>query len=164
MLDAWSSVVRATADWITAYACQRNATMSAFDLGPLMYVVSEDTGPNATCNLVFELANWRLGLEPAGVWMERLGSGVGGGAGGVDGGPGQPRAAPCRGWAVCGLRGDPERLLRHATIYEWSPCVGELVVRLASANGRREPRHGEGDSAENTVGKLEHKQLLRVSV
>ena len=48
--------------------------MSVFDLGPLMYVVSEDTGPNAACNLVFELAYWRLGLEHAGVWMERLGS------------------------------------------------------------------------------------------
>ena len=36
--------------------------------------MSEDTGPNATCNLVFELAYWRLGLEHAGVWMERLGS------------------------------------------------------------------------------------------
>ena len=58
---------------MVAYAW-RNATMSAFDLGPpLMYVVSEDTGPNATRNLAFELAYWRLGLEHAEVWMEPLG-------------------------------------------------------------------------------------------
>ena len=65
--------MRATADWMTTYAW-RNATTSAFDLSPLMYVVSEDTGSNAKCNLVFELAYWCLGLEHAGVWMERPGS------------------------------------------------------------------------------------------
>ena len=70
MLDTWRSIVRATADWMTAYVW-RNATMSVFDLGPPMYVVIEDAGPNVTCNLGFELAYWRLGLEHAGVWMER---------------------------------------------------------------------------------------------
>ena len=73
MLDTWRSIVRATADWMTAYPW-RNAPMNVSDLGPLMYVVIEDAGPNTTCNLVFELAYWRLGLEHAGVWMERLGS------------------------------------------------------------------------------------------
>ena len=52
---------------MVAYAWRNAATMSVFDLGPLMYVVSEDTEPNATCNLVFELVHWRLELEHAGV-------------------------------------------------------------------------------------------------
>ena len=65
-LARWAPVVRATADWMAAYA-RRNASTGAFDLGPPMYVVSEDTEPNATCNLVFELVHWRLELEHAGV-------------------------------------------------------------------------------------------------
>ncbi|KAI0360798.1 hypothetical protein OH77DRAFT_1418813 [Trametes cingulata] len=74
-LEKWRDVVHATADWMAVYA-RRNASTGFFDLGPPMYVVSEDTSPNATRNPAFELAYWRFGLERASTWMERLGEKV----------------------------------------------------------------------------------------
>ncbi|KAI0777566.1 Six-hairpin glycosidase-like protein [Trametes elegans] len=74
-LDKWRDIVHATADWMAAYA-RRNASTGAFDLGPPMYVVSEDTSPNATRNPAFELAYWRFGLDHASTWVERLGEEV----------------------------------------------------------------------------------------
>ncbi|KAI0746641.1 Six-hairpin glycosidase-like protein [Daedaleopsis nitida] len=74
-LDKWRDVVHATADWMAVYA-RRNASTGYFDLGPPMYVVSEDTSPNATRNPAFELAYWRFGLEHASAWMGRLGEDV----------------------------------------------------------------------------------------
>ena len=74
-LEKWRDVVRATADWMAVYA-RRNASTGFFDLGPPMYVVAEDTAPNATRNPAFELAYWRFGLERASTWMERLGEDV----------------------------------------------------------------------------------------
>uniref|UniRef100_D8QLA6 Glycoside hydrolase family 65 protein n=1 Tax=Schizophyllum commune (strain H4-8 / FGSC 9210) TaxID=578458 RepID=D8QLA6_SCHCM len=70
-----STVVRATADWMASYAWW-NASAGVYDLGPPMYVVSEDTHPNATRNPAFELAYWRLGLGIAERWMEELGEEV----------------------------------------------------------------------------------------
>ncbi|KAM5534759.1 hypothetical protein V8D89_011623 [Ganoderma adspersum] len=74
-LEKWRDVVRVTADWMAVYA-KRNESTGFFDLGPPMYVVSEDTSPNATHNPAFELAYWRFGLEHASTWMERLGEEV----------------------------------------------------------------------------------------
>ncbi|KAI0365991.1 hypothetical protein BV20DRAFT_982235 [Pilatotrama ljubarskyi] len=74
-LEKWRDVVHETADWMAVYA-RRNASTGLFDLGPPMYVVSEDTSPNATRNPAFELAYWRFGLEHASTWMERLGEEV----------------------------------------------------------------------------------------
>ncbi|KAI0749345.1 Six-hairpin glycosidase-like protein [Daedaleopsis nitida] len=74
-LETWRDVVHATADWMAAYA-RRNASTGFFDLGPPMYVVSEDTAPNATRNPAFELAYWRFGLGHASAWMARLGADV----------------------------------------------------------------------------------------
>ncbi|KAI0646199.1 Six-hairpin glycosidase-like protein [Trametes meyenii] len=74
-LEKWRDVVHATADWMSVYA-RRNASTGFFDLGPPMYVVSEDTSPNATRNPAFELAYWRFGLDHASTWMMRLGEGV----------------------------------------------------------------------------------------
>jgi hypothetical protein len=71
-LEAWRDVVRETADWMTDYAWW-NASTGRYDLGPPMYVVSEDTAPNATRNAAFELAYWRYGLRIAQTWMKRLG-------------------------------------------------------------------------------------------
>jgi len=71
-LEKWRDVVYETADWMAGYA-RRNESTGFYDLGPPMYVVSEDTNPNATQNPAFELAYWRLGLEIAQTWMERLG-------------------------------------------------------------------------------------------
>ncbi|KAI0635047.1 Six-hairpin glycosidase-like protein [Trametes polyzona] len=74
-LEKWRDVVHATADWMAVYA-HRNKSTGFFDLGPPMYVVSEDTSPNATRNPAFELAYWRFGLDRASIWMERLGEEV----------------------------------------------------------------------------------------
>ncbi|KAL1679170.1 Six-hairpin glycosidase-like protein [Schizophyllum commune] len=71
----WAPVVRATADWMASYAWW-NESAGVYDLGPPMYVVSEDTRPNATRNPAFELAYWRLGLGIAERWVEDLGEEV----------------------------------------------------------------------------------------
>ncbi|KAI8986837.1 Six-hairpin glycosidase-like protein [Trametes punicea] len=74
-LEKWRNVVHETADWMSVYA-RRNTSTGFFDLGPPMYVVSEDTNPNVTRNPAFELAYWRFGLDHARTWMERLGEEV----------------------------------------------------------------------------------------
>ncbi|KAI4518732.1 hypothetical protein K525DRAFT_242015 [Schizophyllum commune Loenen D] len=74
-LTKWAPVVRATADWMASYAWW-NESAGVHDLGPPMYVVSEDTRPNATRNPAFELAYWRLGLGIAERWMAELGEDI----------------------------------------------------------------------------------------
>ncbi|EED80959.1 predicted protein [Postia placenta Mad-698-R] len=74
-LKRWRDVVYETADWMANYA-RYNTSTGVHDLGPPMYVVSEDTSPNVTRNPAFELAYWRLGLDLAQAWMERLGEEV----------------------------------------------------------------------------------------
>lgn len=71
-LERWRDMVYQTANWIATYTCFNGST-GVYDLGPPMYVVSEDTSPNATCNPAFELSYWHLGLELAQQWMDRLG-------------------------------------------------------------------------------------------
>lgn len=74
-LEKWEDVVRETANWMAAFAW-KNETSSHFDLGPPLYVVSEDNSPNVTYNPAFELAYWRLALGFAETWMEKLGKEV----------------------------------------------------------------------------------------
>jgi hypothetical protein len=71
----WRDVVRETANWMAAFAWHNSST-EVYDLGPPMYVASEDTSPNATRNPAFELAYWRLGLGIAEKWMIALGQDV----------------------------------------------------------------------------------------
>ncbi|THU93929.1 hypothetical protein K435DRAFT_967064 [Dendrothele bispora CBS 962.96] len=72
VLEKWEDVVRETANWMSAFAWWNEST-SVYDLGPPMYVVSEDTSPNVTQNPAFELAYWKLGLGIAEMWMNELG-------------------------------------------------------------------------------------------
>ncbi len=74
-LRKWEDVVRETANWMAAFAWYNESTR-VYDLGPPMFVVSEDTSPNVTVNPAFELAYWRLGLGYAEEWMEKLGTEV----------------------------------------------------------------------------------------
>ncbi|KAK0451403.1 Six-hairpin glycosidase-like protein [Desarmillaria tabescens] len=74
-LRKWEDVVRETANWMADFAWY-NASTGVYDLGPPMYVVSEDTSPNVTVNPAFELAYWRLGLGYAEEWMQNLGAEV----------------------------------------------------------------------------------------
>lgn len=70
-LQKWEPVVRATADWMSVFAWW-NASSEVYDIGPPMYVVSEDTSPNITRNPSFELAYWRFGLQLASDWITKL--------------------------------------------------------------------------------------------
>ncbi|KAJ8689962.1 hypothetical protein PTI98_012812 [Pleurotus ostreatus] len=72
ILKKWKNVVKETADWMASFAWF-NESSGVYDIGPPMYVVSEDTSPNVTRNAAFELAYWDLGLELASGWLERLG-------------------------------------------------------------------------------------------
>ncbi|KZW01486.1 hypothetical protein EXIGLDRAFT_738493 [Exidia glandulosa HHB12029] len=72
VLQEWRDVVFETAQWMADFAWW-NETTGVFDLGPPMYPVSEDTPPNSTINTAFELSYWRIGLDMATRWMERLG-------------------------------------------------------------------------------------------
>jgi len=74
-LEKWETVVRETANWMAAFAWFNEST-GVYDLGPPLYVVSEDTSPNITQNPAFELAYWRFGLGIAEKWMNKLGSEV----------------------------------------------------------------------------------------
>lgn len=75
VINYWRNVVVATADFMAAYAWY-NASSGHFDLGPPMYVVSEDTAPNATVNPAFELAYFRLTLQLASDFMHLAGESV----------------------------------------------------------------------------------------
>ncbi|EMD36550.1 hypothetical protein CERSUDRAFT_115580 [Gelatoporia subvermispora B] len=70
-LEKWRDVLHAAADWMSVYA-RENSSTGVYDLAPPLYVVAEDTDPNATWNPTFELAYWRFGLGMARTWMERL--------------------------------------------------------------------------------------------
>ncbi|KAG6916303.1 hypothetical protein DXG01_007460 [Tephrocybe rancida] len=74
-LEKWRDVVVETANWMSAFAWH-NATTGVYDLGPPMYVASEDTSPNVTQNPALELAYWRLGLSIASSWVVKLGEEV----------------------------------------------------------------------------------------
>ena len=70
-LQKWLQVVNETANWMVEFAWY-NSSSGFYDLGPPMWVVSEDTNPNVTRNPAFELAYWRHGLDLAETWLTRL--------------------------------------------------------------------------------------------
>jgi hypothetical protein len=78
-LKKWMNVVNETANWMSAFAWF-NSTSSGgsdrYDLGPPLFVVSEDTSPNITRNPSFELAYWKYTLNLAQLWMNRSHEGV----------------------------------------------------------------------------------------
>ncbi len=74
-LEKWEAIIRETADWMSVFAWW-NETTEVYDIGPPMYVVSEDTNPNVTMNPAFELSYWRFSLELAESWMQMMGKDV----------------------------------------------------------------------------------------
>lgn len=70
-LEKWRDIINETANWMADFAWF-NASSGFYDLGPPMYIVSEDTSPNVTRNPAFELAYWEYGLSLASTWMVRL--------------------------------------------------------------------------------------------
>ncbi|KAF4607281.1 hypothetical protein EYR38_001342 [Pleurotus pulmonarius] len=75
ILEKWKDVVKETANWMADFAWFNEST-GVYDIGPPMYVVSEDTNPNVTRNAAFELAYWDLGLGLASGWLDRVGEEV----------------------------------------------------------------------------------------
>ncbi|KAI0573018.1 hypothetical protein TUN199_10237 [Pyrenophora tritici-repentis] len=70
-LEKWDKVLTATADYMASYP-NLNTTTNKYDLGPPTYGVTENTPPNSTRNLAYELAYWRYGLDAAAQWKRRL--------------------------------------------------------------------------------------------
>jgi len=71
-LEKWREVVEESAEFMSSYAFW-NEQRKRFELGPPVYVVSENTDPFITINPTFELSYWRFGLRLAQRWRERLG-------------------------------------------------------------------------------------------
>ncbi|KAI0970734.1 Six-hairpin glycosidase-like protein [Xylaria arbuscula] len=74
-LDCWDEVLTATADYMASYAWF-NQTSGRYDLGPPAYGVTENTPPEESLNLAYEVAYWRYGLDIARSWKQRLGQPV----------------------------------------------------------------------------------------
>ncbi|KAH9864321.1 hypothetical protein J1614_010255 [Plenodomus biglobosus] len=70
-LEKWDNVLTASADYMASYAWL-NATSGKYDLGPPSYGVTENTPPNSTRNLAYEIAYWRWGLDAAVDWKRML--------------------------------------------------------------------------------------------
>jgi hypothetical protein len=70
-LRKWDRVLTATADYMASYP-GLNLTTGKFDLGPPAYGVTENTPPNSTRNLAYEIAYWRYGLDSAIEWKRKL--------------------------------------------------------------------------------------------
>jgi hypothetical protein len=74
-LQKWDKVLTATADYMASYPGLNNKT-GKYDLGPPSYGVTENTPPNSTRNLAYEIAYWRYGLDVAAEWKRTLGQEV----------------------------------------------------------------------------------------
>jgi hypothetical protein len=70
-LQKWDKVLTATADYMASYPAL-NSTTGKYDLGPPSYGVTENTPPNSTRNLAYEIAYWRWGLDAAAAWKRAL--------------------------------------------------------------------------------------------
>ncbi|KAJ4346435.1 uncharacterized protein N0V89_010364 [Didymosphaeria variabile] len=71
-LERWDRVLTETANYMASYAGLNNST-GKYDLGPPSYGVTENTPPNSTRNLAYEIAYWRYGLDAAREWKHKLG-------------------------------------------------------------------------------------------
>ncbi|KAI8935111.1 hypothetical protein NX059_007706 [Plenodomus lindquistii] len=70
-LQKWDKVLTASADYMASYAWL-NPSTGKYDLGPPSYGVTENTPPNSTRNLAYEIAYWRWGLDAAIKWKGKL--------------------------------------------------------------------------------------------
>ncbi|KAH8725053.1 Six-hairpin glycosidase-like protein [Phaeosphaeriaceae sp. PMI808] len=71
-LKRWDKVLTATAEYMASYPGLNNET-GKYDLGPPSYGVTENTPPNSTRNLAYEISYWHYGLNVAIEWKRRLG-------------------------------------------------------------------------------------------
>ncbi|KAF5017274.1 hypothetical protein F66182_10811 [Fusarium sp. NRRL 66182] len=71
-LQRWDPILEATANYMASYAWF-NTSSGKYDLGPPAYGVTENTPPELTLNLAYEVAYWRYGLDVAREWKKKLG-------------------------------------------------------------------------------------------
>ncbi|KAF9771295.1 hypothetical protein IL306_011074 [Fusarium sp. DS 682] len=71
-LKRWGPILEATADYMVSYAWF-NESSGKYDLGPPAIGVTENTPPEITLNLAYEVAYWRYGLDVACEWKKKLG-------------------------------------------------------------------------------------------
>ncbi len=71
-LDRWKEIVFNTAEFMADFAYY-DKSEGRYNLGPPVYIMSENTDPEKTINPAFELGYWRFGLRTAQKWKERLG-------------------------------------------------------------------------------------------
>ncbi|EXL42264.1 hypothetical protein FOCG_15612 [Fusarium oxysporum f. sp. radicis-lycopersici 26381] len=71
-LKRWDPILEATADYMASYAWF-NQSSGRYDLGPPAIGVTENTPPENTLNLAYEVAYWRYGLDVACEWKKKLG-------------------------------------------------------------------------------------------
>ncbi len=71
-LERWKEIVFASADFMASYA-HWNEAKKAYDLGPPLIPAQENHKPMDAVNPPYELEYWKLGLEMAIQWAERLG-------------------------------------------------------------------------------------------
>ncbi|KAM0214269.1 hypothetical protein ACHAQI_003896 [Fusarium lateritium] len=70
-LRQWDPILEATADYMASYAWL-NETSGKYDLGPPAIGVTENTPPELTLNLAYDIAYWRYGLDVARNWKKML--------------------------------------------------------------------------------------------
>lgn len=71
-LEKWKDVVLETGEYMADYPFYNKETKH-YDLGPYLYMMSENEKPENSVNPAFELAYWRYGLRVAQQWRQRLG-------------------------------------------------------------------------------------------
>ena len=71
-LEKWREIVFQTAAFMADFAYYEKSN-DRYILGPPVYIVSENTNPEITCNPAFELGYWRFGLRTAQKWRALLG-------------------------------------------------------------------------------------------
>ncbi|KAF4334881.1 hypothetical protein FBEOM_11272 [Fusarium beomiforme] len=71
-LRRWDPILEATADYMASYAWL-NESSGKYDLGPPAIGVTQNTPPEITLNLAYEVAYWRYGLDIACEWKKKLG-------------------------------------------------------------------------------------------
>ncbi|KAL4799499.1 Six-hairpin glycosidase-like protein [Aspergillus venezuelensis] len=69
-LAKWDKTITATADYLASYAWYNQSTGN-YDLGPPAYGVTENTPPEESRNLAYEIAYWRYALDTAITWKKR---------------------------------------------------------------------------------------------
>jgi hypothetical protein len=71
-LEKWRKIIFESADFMADFACYEKSN-DRYIIGPPVFIMSENTKPEITCNPGFELGYWRYGLRTAQIWRERMG-------------------------------------------------------------------------------------------